>query len=202
VDSAEGQARSQEERGDVQCGTDPRTSHGSAVRSAEIEPRFDRTLTLATAAREYIWLYDYEHGVSRAEIAAREGLSVSRVQFGLCRARAVKRAAEAQGDAALGLALAGSDLVRQPRLVPLFPIGPYTPESACPHRGPIRRGLVFCCMVCHRSGMDGHPALRRDPLTDPIPDPKPPPSSTPVMRPRSNAPRETRRERRRRMFAD
>lgn len=47
-----------------------------------------------------------------------------------------------------------------PRLVPLFPIGSYTPHSKCAHSGPIERGSVFCCMVCHTSGQDDHPALK------------------------------------------
>ncbi len=28
------------------------------------------------------------------------------------------------------------------------------------HSGPIERGSVFCCMVCHTSGQDDHPALK------------------------------------------
>lgn len=87
---------------------------------------------------------------------------------------------------------------RLPRLVPLFPLGAFTPQSTCPHHGPIRRGSVFCCMVCSQSGMDGHPALQRDPLTDPRPEPNGKTPSAPKPRSRS---RETRRERRRKQFA-
>ena len=57
---------------------------------------------------------------------------------------------------------------RLPVLVPLFPIPVFDPQSSCAHRGPIRRGSVLCCMVCHRSGIDGHSLLR--PSAD---DPKP-----------------------------
>ena len=54
----------------------------------------------------------------------------------------------------------------------LFPIGAFTPRSACPHHGPIRTGSDFCCMVCSQSGVDDHPALMRDPRTDPRPERK------------------------------
>jgi hypothetical protein len=52
------------------------------------------------------------------------------------------------------------DVQRPPRLVPLFPVGDYTPHSICGHHGPIERGSLFCCMICHRSGHDDHPALQ------------------------------------------
>lgn len=53
------------------------------------------------------------------------------------------------------------------RLVPLAPIGPLTPESACPHSGEYPP-YPFVCMVCDRSYADGlHPALHRDPAKDP-----------------------------------
>jgi hypothetical protein len=49
----------------------------------------------------------------------------------------------------------GDDL----RLVPLFPIGPFTPTSHCPHHGPLRKGSEFCCMVCSQSAIgDGRPS--------------------------------------------
>lgn len=58
-------------------------------------------------------------------------------------------------------------------LIPLFPITSFTPKSKCPHRGPIRPGSAFCCMVCSKSGKDGTRAL---PLkVKPPPDPKPEP---------------------------
>ena len=82
---------------------------------------------------------------------------------------------------------------RPPQLVPLFPITVYDAQSTCPHHGPIRRGSLLCCMVCHRSGMDHHAAFQRDRATDPKPDKKPAPA-----RPGQ---RETRRQRRARLYA-
>jgi hypothetical protein len=152
-------------------------------------------------AREYVWLDDIRQGTSTRSIAAREGLSCRRIQLGAARARA------REASSRIGC-LRGRDELRmrdsastpreprhEPRLVPLFPIGPFTPQSVCPHRGAIRPGSVFCCMVCSRSGMDDHPALKRDPRSDPRPEVK---AAKPTL---SVSGRETRKERRRRLFA-
>lgn len=46
-------------------------------------------------------------------------------------------------------------LIKGPKLEPLFPVGGnFTKASTCGHNGPIKRGSVFCCMVCHQSGFD------------------------------------------------
>ena len=68
-------------------------------------------------AREYVWLWDYRHGIKPKAIAIREGVTVQRVEFGIDRAQAQEKAG------------ANSTAVRPPRLVPLFPIGSYTPLS-------------------------------------------------------------------------
>lgn len=65
----------------------------------------------------------------------------------------------------------------EPDLTPLFPIVYLTPKSKCPHKGPLRRGTQFVCMVCYRSGLDHLPALARRPATDPKPEGKPPPKA-------------------------
>jgi hypothetical protein len=52
-------------------------------------------------------------------------------------------------------------------------------------------------MVCHQSGQDGHPALRRDPYTDPRPEPKPKAFVGPLKRKV-----ESRKERRRRWYGE
>ena len=135
-------------------------------------------------AREYIWLWDVRHGICVNEIAMRDGVSNRRVQQGLARARALER--DSQTD---------SSAVVPPLLIPLFPVGPYTPLSACGHHRPIEPGSHFCCMVCHSSGIDDHPGLARSPLTDPAPEPRPAPEVVP-----SPTKRETRKERRQRQF--
>ena len=132
-------------------------------------------------AREYIWLWDHRHGTSAKAIAIREGVTVQRVEFGLERAQAQEKSCPS------------NSAVRPPRLVPFFPIGSYTPQSKCGHLRPIDAWSVLCCMVCHQSGVDDHPALKRDPLTEPAPEPKP------AAEPR-RARRETRKQRRQRMF--
>ena len=140
-------------------------------------------LSLAIMAKEYIWLWDVRHGLSTNEIAMREGVTTRRVQQGLARARAQERSCPSEST------------VQPPRLIPLFPIGAYTPQSACGHQRPIEPGSLLCCMVCHCSGVDDHPGLSRSPLTDPEPEPKPAPA--PVAK---EAKRETRRQRRQRVF--
>ncbi len=149
-----------------------------------------RGLTLAVAAREYVWLWDHRHGISTEMIASRAGVSVRRVQFGLSRAQAQEK-----GDVLNDSTWANVHGIRAPRLIPMFPIGPYTPLSTCCHHRAITSGSLFCCMVCHCSGVDEHPALRRDPSTDPAPEPKPEPP------PPKTGP-ETRKQRRGREFAD
>jgi hypothetical protein len=89
-----------------------------------------------------------------------------------------------------------SRLAREgPRLEPLFPVGYYTPQSRCPHYGPIERGSVLCCMVCHVSGQDDHPALQLNVTA---------PKSREAHRAATYRARivETRKQRRRRLFRD
>ncbi len=147
-----------------------------------------RGWSLETAAREFVWLWDHRHGSSLGEIANRAGVSVSRLRFGLTRAAAQEKAPPNP----LQAPTKGGP--RPPKLVPLFPIGPYTPSSPCGHKRPIRVGSVLCCMVCHESGMDSHPALIRDPRTDPKPEPK-----TPIARVDPSPAAETRKQKRKRL---
>lgn len=162
-------------------------------------PASKRVTGEALTARDALWLSWREDGRSAAEIAERAGVSRQLVNRRL-------RVAEATRAESVS---ADSDPSPPPRdpwwleLVPLFPIGPFTPASECPHRGPIREGSLLCCMVCSASGRDGHRALRRDPATDPRPEPEPAEEADDAddagPKPRSNP--ETRRERRRRKFA-
>lgn len=106
--------------------------------------RRTRDTTLRTAAQEYIWLYDRRHGIGITEIAQRSGVNTDAVKQGLKRARQVEQAADLSP-------------LREPtesyrRLIPLFPVGPFTPESACPHRDPLAPDSPFVCMTCHQSG--------------------------------------------------
>ena len=176
--------------------TKSRVRRDEANRRVGIGSRSDRPMSLATAAREYIWMYDIEHGLSPKEIAVREGLSVRRIRFGVERARQL----ENRSSQNIHLTREGR-VARNPLLIPLFPVGAYTPQSSCPHRDPIEKGSAFCCMVCHRSGMDEHPALQRDPLTDPLPESKTEPIPRSTLMAKSNESRPTRKERRRRKFA-
>lgn len=108
--------------------------------------------------RGLAWLAKYEHGWPTSKIARYAKVSVRTVQLGIADARN-----------------ASPGLEQSPRfkLRPLSPVEPLTPESKCPHHGPIRRGSLLCCMVCHQSGMDHHRSMMRSPATTPKPDPRP-----------------------------
>jgi hypothetical protein len=168
----------------------------------------------AREALDHEWMRKHRQGKSAAEIAEAEGVSKRTVQLALARVKAAEKAAEEKAGRDEEASTAGDGSTAAPRpwwleLVPLFPIGAFTPSSKCPHHGPIREGSLFCCMVCSTSGMDDHPALRRDPLTDPKPEPRPParrPAARPTAGAKPSSPpepaagRETRKERRRRQF--
>src|SRR4051794_37178214 len=68
----------------------PLTEPEDGSRYLRTGPRSDRALTLQVAAREYIWLYDRRHGDSFENIAARDGVTVDRVRFGVKRAEALE----------------------------------------------------------------------------------------------------------------
>jgi hypothetical protein len=151
----------------------------------------------ALKARDALWLAWREDGWGADEIAEQAGVSRQLVNRRLRIAEATR--AETRSSPP-------EPAPRPPapwwlELVPFFPIGPFTPSSECPHRGPIAEGSLLCCMVCSASGMDGHRALRRDPATDPRPEPPPAASAAPTPTSTAPAPKpESRRERRRRTF--
>lgn len=168
-------------------------------------PRSGAQSSPSTRARELIWLDDIRRGYSIKQIARREGLSCRRIQHGVSRARqggnvprmrdssSGDQLDERHGKMAASTGRVNRDPPRPPRLIPLFPIGAFTPRSECPHHGPIRAGSAFCCMVCSHSGVDDHPALKRDPRTDPRPEHQ---ASAPA---RVVDVRETRKQRRQRL---
>jgi hypothetical protein len=140
-----------------------------------------RTSGEMRALRDEEWLRLHEAGKATAELAVESGVSVQLLRRAISRARKARESrTQEMGDGSIALNedVGLDSATAAPRtpwwleLVPLFPIGPFTPSSECPHRGPIREGSLLCCMVCSASGIDGHPALVRDPDTDPRPEPK------------------------------
>lgn len=114
---------------------------------------------MATSRREALgslWLADLRAGQTVREIAAKTGLSIWVIQSSV---RKAKLAVQSP-----------SQNIREPVLVPLFPITSFTPLSECPHKRPIPRGSSFVCMVCGQSGKDHYQALRLAPGERP-PDP-------------------------------
>jgi hypothetical protein len=197
------------------CGTVAGPAEDQAPRTQEEQPagehgrrrgRPARAAQDATIqeAREARWLYDFRSGQRIAEIARHERLSPGWIRSGLARAREREFALQSRESrlrdnarmrdrsSQSGTVQPLRETYQAPVLVPLFPIEPFTPHSTCPHHGPIRPGSVFCCMVCNQSGMEDHPALKRDPRTDPRPEP------IPVAPPRSpsSGTRKTRKQRR------
>ena len=108
-----------------------------------------------TQRRDRLYLKAIRGGMPARAVAKRFNVGLRTVYDGLWRARLAERPAGPEP--------------RQPRSEPLFPIGSFTPASSCPHYGSIRPGSLFCCMVCHQSGVDSHPAMRRHP-SDPRPE--------------------------------
>jgi hypothetical protein len=163
----------------------PNNNTGNNKQFTRKRLKVEKTLTgmmnLEVTAREQVWLREFRQGSTTDAIAYRDGVSVRCVRLGMSRASAHERRQ--------------SDKIRDrlPWLVPLFPIGPYTPRSMCGHRKPIVSGSDLCCMICHRSGWDEHPAMQRDPETEPAPEPR-------HTSPFHDLLRETRRGRRLRLF--
>ena len=104
---------------------------------------------------EFVWLRNPYRHISAKRSTIRGGISTQSTQLALPRARTVHPNRFFQ------------DTRRPPQLVPLFPVGNYTPHSRCGHRGPIEHNSVFCCMVCHTSGQDDHPALQNSSFIKP-----------------------------------
>lgn len=159
-----------------------------------IETTFKANLPIEI--QESIWLAEVRMGYSVHTIALRDNLSRQRIRFGVTRARLREAAKTSRLER-----IAAEEARRResgmppetapaaPRLVPLFPIGPLVPTSKCGHNGPIRAGSSFCCMICHASGKDDHPALKRDPATDPAPES----STNPLPAAKDLAPKSSRR---------
>lgn len=162
------------------------------------------SMSLESAARDYVWLYDSRRGIACEKIAAEDGVTVRAVRKGI--ERALKLEAQCSEDSWLGKLQSNRGVERGFFLTPMFPIGAFTPQSTCPHGGPLQPGSTICCMVCHASGMDDHPSMRRDAATDPAPESGlesefalTPVAAAIVPSPTARR-RETRRDRRRRLF--
>jgi hypothetical protein len=139
--------------------------------------------TLDTSISEYVWLYDSHRSVNAKKRALRERKRAQNIPATLARGRAALQIVH-----------------RPPRLVPLFPFGSYTPHSKCAHHGPIERGSVFCCMVCHASGQDDHPALQHTYSVEPGSDVKREDIFPSSKYSNQKVFPETRKERRKRLF--
>ena len=186
--------------------TKPKRGRAHSTSKCKVAPK---AVKLDAATRDSLWLAEIRKGADVAAIAEREKLSRQLVQRGLTRARLRELADSLNRDANEAAPTVDQPRPKSerglPRLVPLFPIGPFTPSTRCGHHHPIRAGSVFCCMVCHTSGMDDHPGLKRNPRTDPTPEPSERPAprvgtSKATAESSPPDPAETRKQRRRRQF--
>lgn len=128
----------------------------------------------ALEARDAEWLRLHRQGWTVPEIAKTSKSNCRLVEKGLARARASEASHLEEADPERSSRIRdngeGAPIPWWLELVPLFPIGSFTPASKCRHRGPIQAGSLDCCMVCSASGVDDHPALKRDSRTDPRPE--------------------------------
>jgi hypothetical protein len=137
---------------------------------------------------EFVWLRSPHRRISEKGSAIRGGISTQSTQVALPLTRAVYPNRFFQ------------DTRRPPQLVPLFPVGNYTPHSRCGHRGPIERNSVFCCMVCHTSGQDDHPALQNSSFIKPNSEVKRD-ATIQTKYPNQRISLETRKQRRQRLYS-
>lgn len=98
-----------------------------AVLSAEMEERMLKLL---------------REGRSPRVIGPMLGVSRATVYRGLAAAREREREA----------ASAGPRRPVDPRCFVIWPMGPYTPDSPCGHKGPVREGSEGYCPKCHQYG--------------------------------------------------
>lgn len=149
---------------------------GASSKAESGRPPRRRARGWVLEARDAEWLRLHRQGWTVAEIAKTSKSSHRLVEKGLARARATEASQADNLDVdSSSQTRDGETGVPVPwwlELVPLFPIGAFTPRSECRHRGPIQPGSLDCCMVCSASGVDDHPALKRDPRTDPRPEPR------------------------------
>lgn len=118
----------------------------------------------ARLMRDRSWLRLHRQGWSAGELTARSGCSLRYVQRRLAAAERAERKAAKAREVARRSALPPELEVYLSGIVPLFPMGgtPFksSKDQECPHRGPIRAGSAFCCMVCHATGYEAEIAAR------------------------------------------
>jgi hypothetical protein len=157
-------------------------AHGKS-RPPKLEPVSDASV------RDYVWLSNFRDTTDAMNPVAYDQNRTQRIPSTLAPACTVLSSRSCQ------------IIRRPPQLVPLFPVGNYTPSSRCAHRGPIERGSVFCCMICHASGQDDHPALQNSGSVEPNSDMK---WATTFSSGKFSKPKiflETRKQRRQRLFS-
>lgn len=105
---------------------------------------------LRLAARDWVWDYDFSRGISLTQIAKEHGTTPAYVYVRILAVR--RRAREHAGEQEEQLSRPADDPAVR-RVIPLFPVGPLTPLSECPHRGNIPPGSRYYCVVCDQTGV-------------------------------------------------
>ena len=121
-------------------------------------------------------------GMRPAQIRVKFGVSLRTVHNGIARARMAERLASTQRLEGPKLFLIWGASCKPLKLLTCLDVHPCRwcrgrGEGclACEGTGvgPIPRGTVRTCAVCHQSGHEGHPAVRLDRADVPAPEPKP-----------------------------
>lgn len=130
---------------------------------------------LRIAARDFVRLLDSGRGISVRRIAKAHGVTEQHVRN---RIGAARRLARESAEATAPDPDLTADSPGHLRVIPLFPVGPLTPSSPCPHRGRIPEGSRLYCVVCDQTGVLTDAPQATDPSSAPAasrprPEPRP-----------------------------
>jgi hypothetical protein len=96
--------------------------------------------------RNYVWMECVRRGMSMRRVGRIFSVTADTVGDGITKAR-IREESTGAG-------------ISDPLVSILFGSNPHTPDSPCYHPDPILDGKREYCPSCHKTGIEGHPALR------------------------------------------